>query len=107
MLCRFAASYLLAAAVALLAPGAYVHVLTHLDEQLAHSHEKPDDATTHPQYECELCGAYAGSASGAAGTVQTPVFIATPDAETLAPVEPLLPSLALARFASRAPPAEY
>jgi hypothetical protein len=100
---RLLARCLLALAVAALAPSAYLHALTHVDDELARHHHKGDTTPT-PPHACALCAAYAGADGGAAPAVTAPV-LALPAAMPVGrPAEPFLPPAALTRFASRAPP---
>jgi len=99
---RLVASCLLGVALAFAQHGAYVHGLSHLDGTAdGHDTHAPAD---HPR---EVCVAYA-AASGAAAPSCVPPLAAAPvpiGRVAPAPADPLLPSLALTRFASRAPPA--
>jgi hypothetical protein len=100
---RLVAHWLLALAIAALAPSGYVHALTHLGDDLPNSHEKGDPAAPAP-HACALCAAYSASDGGVAPAVGVPVPVlpaATPVARA---AEPFLPPAALTRFASRAPP---
>lgn len=102
---RLLARLCLAAAVAVAAPGAYAHALTHVGEALEglHHHDGEDDAHQE-RYGCALDAAFAGlDALGARA-----VLALLPGAAVAAPAFPhasrTLPCEALARFASRAPP---
>jgi len=100
---RLLARCLLALAVAALAPGAYLHALTHVDDELARHHHKGDTTPT-PPHACALCAAYAG-ADGAVASAAAVPLLALPEATVAGRLaEPLLPPAALTRFASRAPP---
>jgi hypothetical protein len=100
---RLAAHWLLALAIAALAPGGYLHALTHFGEELARSHEKGDTTPPAP-HGCALCAAYSG-ADGAVASAAAVPLLALPEATVAGRLaEPLLPPAALTRFASRAPP---
>ena len=98
---RLIASWLLGVALVFAQHGVYVHALSHVGEAL-HGDEGQAPAD-HPR---EVCVAYA-AASGAAPASCAPALSAEPvpiGRVAPAPADPLLPSLALTRFASRAPP---
>src|SRR5215470_14111050 len=99
---RLAAHWLLAAAIALLAPGGYVHALSHLGGEPIQ--QRKGDAKTHAPYACGLCGAYAAADGGAAPAAADALLVSPAATSVGRPAEPLLPPLALTRFASRAPP---
>jgi hypothetical protein len=96
------AHWLLALAIATLAPGGYVHALAHLGDELARNQPAKGDAKA--QHACELCGAYATADGSAPPPAAQPLVELPATTSAVAPVEPFLPSLALTRFASRAPP---
>lgn len=95
----------LAAAIALAAPGAHAHALTHVGEALEGLHHHDGTGDAHQErYGCALDAAFAGSdALGASATISN-----LPCATAFAPGSPqdsrTVPCEALARFASRAPP---
>lgn len=99
---RLLAHWLLALAIAALAPNGYVHALTHLGDELAKSHEKGDPAAPAP-HACALCVAYS-AADGSPPPAAVPILVLSAATPVARPAEPLLPPLALTRFASRAPP---
>jgi hypothetical protein len=104
------AHWALALAVGLLAPGGYVHALAHLDrldDGLAKSQQDGGDAGVQTGHACELCAAYAAADGGATAPIAPPLVVLTGDPSVAKPAEPSLPSLALTRFASRAPPLPY
>jgi len=100
---RLAAHWLLAVAIAVLAPGGYVHWLSHLANAPSKSEQGKSD-TRAPQHACELCGAYAAADGGAAPAAAGPLIALPAAASVGRPAEPLLPPAALTRFSSRAPP---
>src|SRR5215510_10661863 len=100
---RLAAHWLLEAAIALLAPGGYVHWLSHLANAPVKCERGKGD-TPAPQHACELCGAYAAADGGAAPAAAGPLIALPVTAPVGRPAEPLLPPAALTRFSSRAPP---
>jgi hypothetical protein len=95
-------AWLLGVALVFAQHGVYVHALSHVGEAL---HGDEDHAPAdHPR---EVCVAFT-AASGAAPASCAPSLTAEPvpiGRVAPAPADPLLPSLALTRFASRAPPA--
>ena len=98
----------LALAVGLLVPVGYLHALAHLDHQddgLAQTQEDGDPGVQSQAY--ELCAAYAAADGGATAPTGPPLAVLTGVAAVATPAEPSLPSLALTRFASRAPPLSY
>jgi hypothetical protein len=99
---RLLAHWLLALAIAALAPSGYVHALTHLGDDLAKSHEKGDPATPAP-HACALCVAYC-AADGGPPPAAVPILVLPAATPVVRPAEPFLPPVALTRFASRAPP---
>jgi hypothetical protein len=100
---RLAAHWLLVLAIAALAPSGYVHALTHLGDELAKSH-KNGDAAPQATHACALCASYAGADGGAVRAAAVPLLVLPAATPLGRPAEPLLPSAALTRFASRAPP---
>ena len=101
---RLAAHWLLAVAIAAFAPGGYAHWLSHLANAPVKSEQRKGDARTHAPYACELCGAYAAADGGAAPAAAGALLVSPAATAVGRPAEPLLPPLALTRFASRAPP---
>jgi hypothetical protein len=89
---------LLAAALVLAQYGVNAHALSHLDEALY------GDGFDHA---AEICVAFDAVSGGAAPSSELAIGgVPAPDGVVaLAPSDPLLPPLALTRFASRAPPA--
>jgi hypothetical protein len=89
--------FVLAAALVLAQYGVNAHALSHLDEALY------GDGFDHA---AELCLAFDAASCGAAPS--SGLALGAPPAPgglvALAPSDPLLPPLALTRFASRAPP---
>jgi hypothetical protein len=103
---RLAVHWLLAIAIAALAPGGYVHALSHVGGEPIHGQkQRKGDAKTHAPYACELCGAYAAVDGGAAPTAAGPLVVSPAAAPVGRPAELFLLPAALTRFASRAPPA--
>jgi len=103
---RLAVHWLLAIAIAVLAPGGYVHALSHLGgDPIRGQQQRKGDAKTHAPYACELCGAYAAADGGAAPAAADALVVSPAATPVGQPAEPLLPPAALTRFASRAPPA--
>ena len=99
---RLALHWLLAAALVLAQLGIFAHALSHLDRAL----RGHDGAVHHTDHKAETCLAFAAASGGAAASSALPllVFGAPCAAPRLGLTDPLLPSLALDRFASRAPP---
>lgn len=99
---RLALHGLLGLALVIAQLGLHTHALSHLDEA-RYGH---DGALHYPVHAPELCLAFEAAAGGAGAPAALPLDGEAPRAFAgLAPADPLLPSLALARFASRAPPA--
>jgi hypothetical protein len=95
----------LALAIALAAPGAYAHALTHVGEALARHHHK--DAAGDGQqerYGCVLDAAFAGADALGARIVLAILPGAAGSAPAFLRSGRPLPCEALARFAGRAPP---
>lgn len=95
----------LAAAIALAAPGAYAHALTHVGEALEGLHHHDGEGDAHQErYGCALDAAFAGSdALGVFPVLPIPPGAAA-SARAFPPASRTVPCEALARFASRAPP---
>ena len=98
---RVAAHWLLAAALVVAQHGVYAHALSHLEEDLY-----GDDGGAHVDHGRDVCAAFAAASGGAVGAGELPPLAAAPPDHFVgsAPADPLLPPLALTRFASRAPP---
>jgi hypothetical protein len=98
---RLALHWFLAVALVVAQLGIQAHALSHLEEALYESH----GAVHHPDHEPEACLAFDAATGGALAASALPLGGAAPVAVPgLGSADPLLPSLALARFASRAPP---
>jgi hypothetical protein len=99
---RLALHWFLAVALVVAQLGIQAHALSHLDQAL-HGH---DGAIHQTDHKAEACLAFDAAAGGAA--TSSPLASVVADAECAAPglgsADPLLPSFALDRFASRAPP---
>ena len=93
--------WLLAAALVCAQFGVQAHALSHLGKVL-----QGQDGTYQPiSHDPASCLAFEAAAGGAVTSAGLPLGGETPRAVAgLASCDPLLPSLALARFASRAPP---
>jgi hypothetical protein len=91
----------LAAALVVAQHGVYAHALSHLEDAL-YGH----DGSVPTKHAPELCVAFVAASGGALATSDLPLHAdAVPDVFAgLASTDPFLPSLALTRFASRAPP---
>jgi hypothetical protein len=100
---RLVAHWLLALAIAALAPSGYAHALTHLGDELAKSHKKGDAGPQAP-HACALCAAHAGADGGATRAAVVPVLVLPAARPVGRAADPFLPPAALTRFASRAPP---
>jgi hypothetical protein len=100
---RLLTHWLLAFAIAGLAPGGYLHALTHLGDELAR-HQQKGDTTPTPPHACAVCAAYAGADGGAPSAAAVPLLVLPAATPVARPAEPYLPPAALTRFASRAPP---
>jgi hypothetical protein len=98
---RLAAHWLLALALVVAQHGVYAHALSHLDEDL-HGH----DGGAKVDHGRDVCAAFGAASGGAVGSCELAPHAAAPPDHLVgpAPADPLLPSLALTRFASRAPP---
>ena len=98
---RLAARWLLAAALVVAQLGIHAHALSHLSDALS-GHDGGVQQTKHDPASCLAFEAAAGAAVAPSGLT---LGGETPDAVAgLASADPLLPSIALSRFASRAPP---
>ena len=102
---RLLAHVCLALALALAAPGAYAHALTHVGEALAGLDRHDDAGDEQPKpHGCALDAAFAG-ADALGSRVLPPIL---PSTGAVAPVlqlsDRVLPCEALERFASRGPP---
>ena len=98
---RLAARWLLALALVVAQLGIHAHALSHLGDALS-GNDGGIHQTKHDPASCLAFEAAAGAAvapSGLAFGGETPDAVAG-----LASADPLLPSIALSRFASRAPP---
>jgi len=91
----------LAAALVVAQHGVYAHALSHLEEDL-YGH----DGDAQVDHGRDVCAAFAGASGGAVGSGDPSLHAAAPPDHFTgpAPADPLLPPLALTRFASRAPP---
>ncbi len=98
---RRAAHWLLAAALVVAQSGVHAHALSHFDEAL-YGH----DGGVPPDHEPEVCVAFDAASGGTAASSDLPLPAAPAPGggAATAPADPLLPPLALTRFASRAPP---
>lgn len=96
----------LAGAIALAAPGAYAHALTHVGEALEglHHHHDGEGDAHQERYGCALDAAFAGSDALSAGASISSSPSAPASAPVLPPASRTVPCEALERFASRAPP---
>ena len=98
---RRALHWLLAAALVVAQFGIQAHALSHLAKAL-HAHDGTIQQTNDDPASCLAFDAAAG---GAVAPSALPLGAEPPGSVTgLASADPLLPSLALTRFASRAPP---
>ena len=98
---RFALHWLLALALVVAQLGIHAHALSHLDEAL-YGQDGKLQQTKHDPASCLAFEAAAGAAVASSALV---LGGAAPDAVAgLTSADPLLPSIALSRFASRAPP---
>jgi hypothetical protein len=98
---RFALHWLLAVALVLAQLGIQAHALSHVGEAL-HGHDGP---VKHADHDPASCLAFGAAAGGAAPSCALPFGAEAPNAvPPLGSADPLLPSIALSRFASRAPP---
>jgi hypothetical protein len=99
---RRALHWLLAAALILAQFGIQAHALSHLGEALS-GHDGTIHQTSHDPAACLAFDAAAGAAVARSALTldgEPPAAVAG-----LASADPLLPAIALSRFASRAPPA--
>lgn len=98
---RRALHWLLAAALVFAQLGVQAHGLSHLGQALSGQ----DGTFQQTSHDPATCLAFEAAAGGAVASAALPLGGETPHAVAeLAPTDPLLPSLALARFSSRAPP---
>jgi hypothetical protein len=98
---RLALHWLLALALVLAHVGVQVHALSHAGAAL-HGHDGPVQQSDHDPASCLAFGAAAG---GAVASSALPLGTEPPRAApAVGSADPLLPSTALTRFASRAPP---
>jgi len=98
---RLALHWLLGLALVVAQLGIHAHALSHLGDARS-GHDGGFQQTKHDPASCLAFEAAAGAAlapSGLALGGEAPDGVAA-----LAPADPLLPSIALSRFASRAPP---
>jgi len=91
----------LAAALVVAQHGVYAHALSHLEEDL-YAH----DGDARVDHGREVCAAFAAASGGVVGSSDPPPCIEAAPCTAAGPeaLDPLLPPLALTRFASRAPP---
>lgn len=91
----------LAAALVVAQHGVYAHALSHLEEDLY-----GNDGGAKVNHGPDVCAAFTAGSGGAVGSGDLPLHADAPPDHFVAPApaDPLLPSLALTRFASRAPP---
>jgi hypothetical protein len=96
----------LAAALALVGPGAYAHAVTHVGEALAGHLQHHDDAGDGHQerYGCALDAAFAGADALGASAGISILPGAAASLQAFPRLGRTLPCEALARFVSRAPP---
>ena len=98
---RRALHWLLAAALVFAQFGVHAHALSHVGKVL----NGQDGTFQQTSHDPATCLAFEAAAGGAVTSAALPLGGEAPHAVAgLAPTDPLLPSLALARFASRAPP---
>jgi len=99
---RLALHCFLALALVLAQLGIQAHALSHVGEGV-HGHDGPVQQSDHDPASCLAFGAAAG---GAVASFALPLGAEAPRAvaAALGFADPLLPSAALTRFASRAPP---
>jgi hypothetical protein len=90
--------WLLALALVVAQHGVHAHALSHLEEALY--------GDVHPDHGAEVCVAFVAASGGAVGPGDLPLPAGPAPSGLVppAPADPLLPPLALTRFASRAPP---
>jgi hypothetical protein len=102
---RLLACLLLALSLGAAGPAAYAHALTHLGAPPA-SQQHDDEGDEHETgHACELCAAFGGVGALGAPPAPSTVAVASAEAPAAHPGHRLIPCEALARFASRAPPA--
>ena len=91
----------LAATLVLAQYGVFAHALSHLDKA-----RYGNDGGVPVGHAAEVCISFAAAASGAVASSGLPphTHVAPRGFATSTPADPLLPALALTRFASRAPP---
>jgi hypothetical protein len=95
--------WLLAAALVLAQLGVQAHALSHAGKAL----HGQDGALQQSGHDPASCLAFDAAAGGAPASTALPLVAEVPHAVPgLASADPLLPSTALARFASRAPPSD-
>jgi hypothetical protein len=94
---RLAARWLLALALVVAQLGIHAHALSHL---------YGNDGGGKVNHGQNVCAAFTAGVGGAVGWGDLPLQADVPPDHVVAPApaDPLLPSLALTRFASRAPP---
>jgi hypothetical protein len=94
---RRLATLFLAAALVVAQHGVYAHALSHL---------YGNDGGAKVNHGQNVCATFTAGAGGAVGWGDLPLQADAPPDHVVAPApaDPLLPSLALTRFASRAPP---
>ena len=98
---RLALHWLLALALAVAQLGIQAHALSHLGYALYGD----DSGVQQTKHDPASCLAFEAAAGGAATSTGLALGGETPDGVAgLASADPLLPSIALSRFASRAPP---
>lgn len=99
---RFALHWFLAAALVVAQLGLHAHTLSHLDDARYGS----DGWAHQTDHDPAACLAFDAAAGGAVAPAAFPL-VGEPPRAFAGPgsADPLLPSLALTRFASRAPPA--
>jgi hypothetical protein len=102
---RFFARFCLAAALALAAPGAYAHALTHIGDTFEGQRHHDDAGDEHQaSYGCALDAAFAGADALGSCTVAPILPVVVVPAPEFLQASRFLPCEALERFASRAPP---
>ena len=99
---RRALHWLLAAALVIAQFGVQAHALSHLGKVL----NAPDGTFQQTKHDPASCLAFEAAAGATPTSSALPLGVEVPRAAASpVPADPLLPSLALSRFASRAPPA--
>jgi hypothetical protein len=98
---RLAARWLLAVALVVAQHGVYAHALSHFEADLY-----GDDSGGLLDHGQDVCAAFVSASGGAVGSGDPTLSGAPARCGAVGPdaADPLLPSLALTRFASRAPP---